>query len=68
MNNLIENRQLNPDEVLKATSLIYLKDALLTQRYEDCAGLIRDARNFGARQGEISAVIAESIRELKRGP
>jgi len=48
----------NADDVLKITSLIYLKEALKTQRYEECSGLIRDAKSFGAKQSEINAVLA----------
>lgn len=53
---------LQSDEVLKLTSLIYLKEALLAQRYEDCAELIRQAKDLGAKQSEISALIAEVSR------
>jgi len=55
---------LQSDEVLKLTSLIYLKDALLAQRYEDCAELIAEAKNLGAKQSEIGALIAEVFRAL----
>ncbi|MCB9772178.1 MAG: hypothetical protein H6754_06470 [Candidatus Omnitrophica bacterium] len=60
-----ENGQLNSNEVLKLTSLIYLKEALLAQRYEDCAELIRDAKGFGAEQVEISALLVEVFRGRK---
>jgi len=63
MNNTIANNQPNDlvvyDRVLKATSLLYFKDALLNQRYEDCAELIRTAKSFGAQPGEISRIVAE---------
>lgn len=49
------------DRVLKVTSLLYFKDALLNQRYEDCAELIRAAKSFGVQPGEISRIIAEVI-------
>ncbi len=62
-NNAVANNQHNDavayDRVLKATSLLYLKDALLNQRYEDCAELIRAAKSFGAQPGEIGRIIAE---------
>lgn len=68
-NNLVikgsESGQLNSNEVLKLTSLIYLKEALLAQQYEDCAGLIRDAKGFGAEQAEISALLVDVFRERK---
>ena len=63
-NNAIANNQHNDavvyDRVLKVTSLLYFKDALLNQRYEDCAELIRAAKSFGAQPGEISRIIAEA--------
>ncbi len=64
MNNAVENNRPSElvvyDRVLKATSLLYFKDALLNQRYEDCAELIRAAKSFGAQPGEISRIIAEA--------
>jgi hypothetical protein len=54
-----KNAPVTRDEVLKTTSLLYIKEALCRERYEDCAELIRFAKEFGADQGEISGVIAE---------
>lgn len=62
-----ENGLIAPDPVLKLTSLLYFKEALLDQRYEDCARLLEAAKGFGARPGEISGVIAEVIRKEKGG-
>lgn len=63
-NNAVANNQHSDavvyDRVLKATSLLYFKDALVNQRYEDCAELVRAAKSFGAQPGEISRVIAEA--------
>ncbi len=50
------------DGVLKATSLIYFKETLVNEQYEDCADFIRTAQAFGAQQSEISRIIAEVIR------
>lgn len=65
-NNIVSDNQHNDlvttDKVLKATSLLYLKDALLNQQYEECAELIRTAKKFGATPEEISRLIAEVIR------
>lgn len=62
-NNAVANNQPSDavvyDRVLKATSLLYFKDALFNQRYEDCAELIRAAKSFGAQPGEIGRIIAE---------
>ena len=54
------------DELLKATALLYLKDALVKQEYESCAELLGSARNFGAEQGEIDEVIALSLRKSSK--
>ncbi len=59
--------QFYANEVLKLTSLIYLKEALLTQQFENCAALIREAKIFGAQQKEISDVIAEALGGVKGG-
>jgi hypothetical protein len=49
------------DQILKVTALLYLKEALITQKYESCRELIDTAKNLGADQGDISAVIAEYL-------
>ena len=71
-NNLvIEKRVSEPiaaDSLLKVTSLLYLKDALQAERYEECATLIQSAKNFGASLSEISEIIAKHIRKLNTGP
>ncbi len=38
---------------VKLTALIYLREALLKERYEDCADIISVAREFGASADEI---------------
>ncbi len=50
------------DEVLKASALLYFKDALVKQEYESCAELIGTAKQFGAAQGEINDVIAAHLQ------
>ena len=64
-NTVIRNK--GPDYTLKVTALLYLKEALDRERYEDCPGLLQAAKEFGAQQGEISKVIAQYIHELKFG-
>lgn len=61
------NEPVNPDTALKATALIYLRDALLGERYEDCPELIRAAKGFGADSMEIRTVIAKFLRGKDRG-
>ena len=73
-NTVLKNEPISRDEVLKATALLYFEEALLTERYEDCAELIRIAKGFGAGRGEIRGVIirnncgirAVRINEAKR--
>jgi hypothetical protein len=55
------------DAVLKVTSLLYLKEALFNEKYEDCKELIRIAKRFGARQGDIRSVITVSNRGVMVG-
>ncbi len=57
-----ENKPIARDGVLQATALLYFKEALLNERYEDCAELVRIAKGFGVQPSEISGVIAESNR------
>lgn len=47
---------------VKLTALLYLKDALLAERYEECAGCIRVARDFGASLSEISYLLENPYR------
>ena len=56
-----------PDQALVVTSLIYLKEALVNERYAQCAELIRAAKRFGASQGEVKTVLPEGARALKVG-
>ena len=62
-----KNKPLARDEVLKVTSLLYFKEALFNEEYEDCKELIRIAKRFGARQTDIRRVIAESNRGARAG-
>ncbi|MDP2654121.1 MAG: hypothetical protein Q8Q08_08835 [Candidatus Omnitrophota bacterium] len=53
-------------EVLKVTALIYLDDALRKEEYEKCAGLLRQARGFGATEAEVKGVLKPFITRVKR--
>ncbi len=46
----------NRDPV-KLTALLYLREALLAERYEECAEYIRVAREFGALPQEVRRVL-----------
>lgn len=61
------NKPTTPNETLKATSLVYFKEALLKQEYEDCKEFVRTAKRFGAEQSEITAVIDEYLGKGQGG-
>jgi hypothetical protein len=61
-NALLNSEQaLGTDQILKVTALLYLKEALVAQKYETCRELIDTAKNAGVEQGDISAVIADYL-------
>ncbi len=42
---------------VKLTALLYLKEALLAERYEECAEFVSTAREFGAQEREIQSIL-----------
>ncbi len=62
-NNALLNQEqaLGSDPILKVTALLYLKEALIAQKYESCQELIDTAKNLGVNSGDINAVIAEYL-------
>ena len=66
---VVRNKEgpLAADDTLKVTALLYLREALDTERYEDCPGLIQTAEELGALPNEISELLAEYVRTLKAG-
>jgi hypothetical protein len=48
---------------VKLTALLYLKDALLQERYEDCREIIEIALEFGARPSEIHLLLEDPRRK-----
>ena len=46
----------------KLTALLYLKEALLKERYEECAQTIAVAREFGAADFEIQDLLEDPRR------
>ncbi len=62
-NNLVYPNESNnpkaPDELLKTTSLLYFKEALRNQQFEQCPTLIKTAKRFGAQSADIRKVIDE---------
>ena len=47
---------------VKLTALIYLREALLEERYEECPVFIRIAREFGARPIEVRYLLEDPRR------
>ena len=66
-NTAFKNKPIARDEVLKTTSLLYFKEALFNEEYEDCKELVWIAKRFGARKDDIRKVIADSNRGVRVG-
>ncbi len=47
---------------LKLTALLYLREALLWEKYEECAGLISYAKEFGAEDFEVQFLLEDPRR------
>lgn len=47
---------------VKLTALLYLKEALLAERYEDCRVFIGIAKEFGAKEFEIRDLLEDPRR------
>ena len=47
---------------VKLTALLYLREALLEERYEECAPLIATANEFGAQPFEIRNLLEDARR------
>ena len=50
---------------LRLTSLLYLREALLEERYEECAQMVEVAKEFGATEMEIR-ILLEDPRRVPR--
>ena len=48
---------------VKLTALLYLKEALLNEAYEDCPLTIEVAREFGAQEFEIQNLLEDPRRK-----
>ena len=70
-NNLVypneNNKPKAPDELLKTTSLLYFKEALRNQQFEQCPTLIKTAKRFGAQHADIRQVIDECTNRGNAG-
>ena len=71
-NNMVFTKNTNkpdaPDELLKTTTLLYLKEALGNQEFEQCAALIKTAKRFGATKVEVQKVLREHVKRGNAGP
>lgn len=54
----------NKDPV-KLTALLYLREALLAERYEECAEFVQTAREFGALEKEIQSILENPAGAFK---
>ena len=48
------------------TALLYLKEALLEERYEECAELVAVALEFGAGKARVGYLLEEPRRAVAR--
>lgn len=55
----------NGNQLLQTTALAYLQEALTSERYEECAQLIKDAKAYGAPARDIQKVLAEGARRAR---
>lgn len=47
---------------IKLTALLYLREALIEERYEECAEIIKIAEDFGAQDFEIQDLLEDTRR------
>ena len=47
---------------VKLTALLYLKEALRKERYEECSESIRVAKEFGAQDREVEELLEDPRR------
>ena len=57
-------RKIKRDPV-KLTALLYLREALLTEKYEECREIIAIAREFGAGDFEIQNILEYPRRPVR---
>jgi len=57
-----QGRRITVKHPVKLTALLYLKEALVKQRYELCPEIIAVAREFGAASFEIQDLLEDQRR------
>ena len=55
------------EQALRVTALSYLKEALVKERYEECAQLIAVAKQYGVTVRDVKVEIARALRRLNAG-
>ena len=58
----IWTRRITSRHPVKMTALIYLREALLNEAYEDCPAAIEIAKEFGAQEFEIQNLLEDPRR------
>ncbi len=67
-NTLVINEQAyGTEQLLKLTTLVYLKEALAAQQYETCKELVETAKKAGVQATDISAAIADYLKGVTPG-
>lgn len=51
---------------VRLTALVYLSEALRSERYEQCAEIVQVAREFGASTNEIQSLLEDPRRVPSR--
>ena len=62
MKNAGNKRTFESHHPLKITALWYLKEALIRERYEQCADIVATAKEFGAADFEIQDLLEDPRR------
>ena len=60
--NTILGRRRTSQHPVKLTALLYLKEALLNEAYEECPAAIEVAKEFGAQDFEIKNLLEDPRR------
>ncbi len=61
-----EALEVNTDNILKMTALLYVKEALAQEEYEACPELLGLARKFGAQPNEINKLLAGAVAKSQK--
>ncbi len=57
-----QNRKPVVKHPVKLTALVYLKEALLKEKYEDCSEIVAIAKEFGAADFEVQDLLEDPRR------